>query len=68
MTLETKSDRIVLTMQDNGCGFDPAAQGADGGLGLRSMRDAAAESGANFEVESAPGRTTLRVCVPFEAE
>jgi signal transduction histidine kinase len=68
MTLETKSDRIVLTMQDNGRGFDAAAQGADGGLGLRSMRDAATEAGAEFVVESAPGSTTLRVCVPFEAE
>jgi len=68
MTLETKNDRIVLTMQDNGCGFDPRAQGARDGLGLRSMRDAATEADAKFEVHSAPGSTTLRVCVPFEAE
>jgi signal transduction histidine kinase len=68
MTLETKNDRIVLTMHDDGRGFDAAAQGADGGLGLRSMRDAATEAGATFEVESAPGSTTLRVCAPFEAE
>jgi signal transduction histidine kinase len=68
MTLETKNDRIVLTMHDDGCGFDPGTQGADSGLGLRSMRDAAIEAGAKFEVESAPGSTTLRVCAPFEAE
>lgn len=68
MTLETISDRIVLTMHDDGRGFDPAAPGADAGLGLRSMRDAAAEVGAKFEVESAPGNTTLSVCAPFEAE
>ena len=67
MTLETISDRIVLTMHDDGRGFDPAAPGADAGLGLRSMRDAAAEVGAEFEVESAPGSTTLSVCAPFEA-
>jgi signal transduction histidine kinase len=68
MTLETISDRIVLTMRDDGRGFDPAAPGADAGLGLRSMRDAAAEVGAKFEVESEPGSTTLSVCAPFEAE
>jgi signal transduction histidine kinase len=68
MTLETKNDRIVLTMHDDGCGFDPGPQGADGGLGLRSMRDAASEAGAEFEVESVSGSTTLRVCAPFETE
>lgn len=68
MTLETISDRIVLTMHDDGRGFDPAAPGSDAGIGLRSMRDAAAEVGAKFDVESAPGSTTLSVCAPFEAE
>ena len=68
MTLETIGDRIVLTMRDDGRGFDPAALGADAGLGLRSMRDAAAEVGARFDIESAPGSTTLSVYAPFEAE
>ena len=68
MTLETKNDRIVLTMHDDGRGFDVAAQVAGGGLGLRSMSDAAAEAGAKFEIESAPGSTTLRLCAPFDAE
>lgn len=68
MTLETIRDRIVLTMRDDGRGFDPAALDAGAGLGLRSMRDAAAEVGAKFEVESAPGSTTLSVYAPFEAE
>jgi signal transduction histidine kinase len=68
MTLETKSDKIVLTVHDDGPGFDLGAPGAKGGLGLRSMRDAAAEAGARLEVESAFGSTTLRVYAPFEAE
>jgi signal transduction histidine kinase len=66
MSLETISDRIVLIVHDDGNGFDPAALGS--GLGLRSMRDAAAEAGAKFEVESASGSTTLRLYAPFEAE
>jgi two-component system sensor histidine kinase UhpB len=65
MTLETFSDRIVLTMNDNGRGFERA--GNESGLGLRSTRDAAAEVGATFDVESAPGSTTLRVSAPFDA-
>jgi signal transduction histidine kinase len=67
MTLETISDRIVLTIHDDGRGFDPSAE-AEAGLGLRSMRDAASEAGAKFGVESAPGGTTLSVYAPFDAE
>jgi two-component system sensor histidine kinase UhpB len=66
MTLKTLSDRIVLTLGDNGKGFD-AAVGTGSGLGLRSIRDAAAETGAKVEVESSRGSTMLRVWAPFEA-
>jgi signal transduction histidine kinase len=68
MTLETLSDRIVLTMWDNGRGFTGAEAGGGSGLGLRSIRDAAVEVGAKFEVESAAGSTTLRVLAPFDVE
>ncbi len=65
MTLETIADRIVLTVRDDGQGFDAGAHSA--GLGLRSVRDAASEIGADFQVVSAPGGTTLRISSPFEA-
>lgn len=65
MTLETIGDRIVLTVRDDGRGFDAGAPST--GIGLRSVRDAAAETGADFEVVSAPGGTTLRISSPFEA-
>jgi signal transduction histidine kinase len=68
MTLETFEDRIVFTVFDDGRGFDPSAPGRNAGIGLRSMRDAAAEVGAKFDATSAPGSTTLTVSVPFEAE
>ena len=64
MTLETIDGRIVLTVHDDGRGFDAGAPD-DGGLGLRSLRDAAAETGAKFQVESAPGSTTLKLSAPF---
>jgi signal transduction histidine kinase len=68
MTLETWNDRIVLTMRDDGQGFTGAGASRESGLGLRSIRDAAAEVGAKFEVESAPGSTTLKVLAPFDVE
>jgi signal transduction histidine kinase len=68
MTLRTCEDRIVLSVSDDGGGFDAGAQHAKSGMGLRSMRDAAEEIGAKFDVESQPGRTTLTVIAPFDVE
>ncbi len=67
LRLEGAGDRIILAVCDNGTGFDAAAAGDASGLGLRSVRDAAADLGAKFVVESTPGSTTLRVEAPFEA-
>lgn len=67
MTLQILDNRIVLAVHDDGRGFDVHAVHSDG-LGLRALRDAAAEEGANFQVESAPGSTTLRISAPFQAE
>jgi signal transduction histidine kinase len=65
MALETFGETIVLTLHDNGRGF--AVSQSAGGLGMRSMRDAAADVGARVEIESSPGNTTLRIWAPFAA-
>jgi signal transduction histidine kinase len=55
---------VSLEMADDGAGFDVAAR-ADGGLGLRGMRERVARLGGRLDVESAPGRgTRVRVEVP----
>jgi signal transduction histidine kinase len=64
MALAPSGDRLLLTLYDNGRGFDAAAASGKG-LGLRSIRDAAQEIGAEFLIESAPGSTTLRITAPF---
>jgi len=52
---------VVLSLQDDGCGFDPARV-PSGHLGLLMMRERAETAGGRLEVESAPGRgTTIRV-------
>lgn len=48
-----------LSIEDNGRGFDPA-RGAEG-AGLRIMRHRAARAGGRFAIDSAPGRTIVRV-------
>jgi PAS domain S-box-containing protein len=55
------SSRSVLTITDNGVGFDPEALaviGGSAGLGLISMRERAEFIGANFLIESTPNRGT----------
>jgi signal transduction histidine kinase len=54
---------VVLTVSDDGRGFDPSAAG--GGFGLPGMRRRAKDSGGNVTVDSAPGAgTTIRVVLP----
>jgi signal transduction histidine kinase len=62
------SDRsLVITVVDDGRGFDPAAATAAGRrLGLTSMRERARAVGARFGVRSRPGGgTTVRLEVPL---
>jgi len=68
--LEMADDRVVLTIQDDGVGFDVAAllrapASVASGIGLRSIREQAAALGGNVEIESGPAGTKLVVSVPF---
>lgn len=49
---------VVLTIVDDGRGFDPAAAPANGHVGLRLIRDTVAEAGGTLLVDSSPGRGT----------
>jgi signal transduction histidine kinase len=61
--LSRVEDRIVLTVSDDGCGFDPAERHE--GYGLPGMRQRVAASGGSCVVTSAPGAgTSVRVELP----
>jgi len=52
---------IVLTVADNGVGFDPdrvRAEKLHGGLGIITMKELAEFSGGTFTLESSPGKGT----------
>ncbi|WP_135229720.1 sensor histidine kinase [Deinococcus fonticola] len=56
--------QVVLTVQDDGRGFDPQAP-RPGSLGQRSMRERAAGAGGTLHVQSAEGQgTTLTLTLP----
>jgi len=57
-------DRVVLLVQDDGHGFDPAISekaAADGHVGLRLLADLVAEAGGELSVSSGSGGTTVRL-------
>jgi signal transduction histidine kinase len=60
-----------LLVEDDGCGFDesaPTIERADGGLGLRGMRERAALLRGDIVLESTPGEgTSVRVTIPLPA-
>jgi PAS domain S-box-containing protein len=64
LSLRKENHKILLTIQDNGQGFDLETVGR--GLGLSTMRERAQLSGGSFELETAMGRgTQVRVSWPL---
>ena len=57
--LERRSDAVLLIVEDDGVGFDPAAAGGGGqGFGVLGMHERAGLAGATLEIESSPGQGT----------
>jgi signal transduction histidine kinase len=60
-----QNGRILLTVQDDGSGFDPQRVR---GLGLLGMEERVRHLGGAFQIDSRPGRgTLLRVTLPLAA-
>jgi PAS domain S-box-containing protein len=57
LRLEQENGSVALEISDDGSGFDPSGS-FPGHLGLRSMRERAAQIGGTLEIESAPGEGT----------
>ncbi len=61
VTLRTSGTTLHLTISDDGAGFEPSENGhlRPGHYGLIGMKERAAQIGAEFEFDSAPGRGTM---------
>lgn len=53
--LAYQPNRLTVTIEDNGCGFDPTTRT---GIGLRSMHERAEILGGSLKIEGAPGQGT----------
>ena len=54
--LDVGDDRVRVSVEDNGKGFDPDAVQQGSSLGLKLIRERAEMLGGNFELDSAVGR------------
>jgi two-component system, NarL family, sensor kinase len=62
-----QGERVVLTVVDDGAGFEPDREPSDGEghFGLRLLSELARDAGGSLDVDSAPGRgTTVRLELP----
>jgi signal transduction histidine kinase len=65
LSLQKEGEKILLTIQDNGVGFDPET--VRRGMGLSSIRERAEFSGGSAELQSGIGKgTTVRVWWPIQ--
>ncbi|PMS15425.1 sensor histidine kinase [Trinickia dabaoshanensis] len=61
-------DRVVLTIRDDGVGFDPARPRKAASFGLAGLRERAYLVDGELRIDSAPGRgTTIEVRIPLQA-
>ena len=58
---------ILLTIEDDGCGFDVNQIQSEGGIGLQSIKTRVAAMAANMDIISTPGRGTIvSVIIPIQ--
>jgi signal transduction histidine kinase len=64
VTVRQDDQSLFLSVEDDGCGFDP---GRTRGLGMLGMEERVRQLGGQFELQSAPGKgATLRVSLPMQ--
>jgi PAS domain S-box-containing protein len=60
--LRTDAQGLILTVEDNGNGFDPAPGTRQTGFGLEGMMERASLAGGSLEIRSEKGRGTCITC------
>lgn len=60
---QPQTAQVLITLRDDGCGFDP--QAASSGRGLKNLHRRGAEIGATVQICSQPGQgSTVRIALP----
>jgi two-component system sensor histidine kinase DesK len=65
--VDREADTLHCLISDDGIGFDIAACGGGGGLGLKGMRERLSAVNGTLQISSAPGNgTQIRLQLPME--
>lgn len=65
ISFDIENQNVVLTIEDNGIGFDPQDANVRGGFGIKTMRERSEKLGGCLQIDSAPGKgTRLSACIP----
>ncbi|WP_116135596.1 sensor histidine kinase [Trinickia diaoshuihuensis] len=68
VSLAREHDWVVLTVRDDGVGFDPARPRKPGSFGLAGLRERAYLVDGELRIDSSPGRgATIEVRIPLQA-
>ena len=66
LSLQTDKENLILTIEDNGRGFDPALARSHGGMGISSMTERVENIGGSLFIQSQiGGGTKISVSVPL---
>ena len=69
LNLRRKGSRIILSIRDNGIGFDTSAGGHEKGLGLRNISERIDRFGGQFKIRTRPGAgCILTASLPIEQD
>ncbi len=69
VTLEKMDNRLCLTVQDDGIGFDLEEAAAKKTFGIVGMRERSAMINGSYDIQSSPGKgTTIVVNVPIDQQ
>lgn len=69
IVLNNSNGKLLLKIQDDGCGFDPGALIQSRGLGLFGMRERTLGLGGKLQIDSSRARgTTVSIEFPFPME
>jgi signal transduction histidine kinase len=67
VSLRKRGDKLLLSVRDDGCGFDSKDKRNKKGMGIQSMEERARFLGGHLEIHSAPGKgTTIAARVPLQ--
>ena len=59
VSLQITCESLMVSVRDEGCGFDLKGLSQKDGLGIRSMKERACLLGGEFKIQSSPGKGTI---------